>query len=477
MQAAACLVALAISQAPGWRRARIGSALAGTAALYSFFDIMGAVFPRTGLPISVVWSANLTIAAAHVTVWVWFSFSDDDGRWNSVPRALRWLSIGHVTATALLGVTGNAVDLSRIQRVQVPWLGVDFVQPSLMPLATLSAAISLIILIICFGEQVRQARRGVIGAKWNALGFAIFLSCAVEEILVASDALQFIYLAEVGYLGLVIPVIAQFVRRFIDDAHRLQDLTLALEAQVSVATGERDAAREALAAQERFAALGRMAEGVGHEINNPLQILTLSLDELRETPAVAGDAETAEMVEQASTASERIRLIVTGLRTYAIPGERVIERLGPEVLVRDAIEEARATMGPLPELHAILDNVPRVLVDRERMMQALGHAITNAVRAVSGLPEGRRRVEVRTRTTAGGDALIEVRDNGGGFPASILSRLGEPFVTTNDPGAGPGLGIFIIRGVVAAHGGMLELENARGGGATLQILLPPALRV
>lgn len=182
------------------------------------------------------------------------------------------------------------------------------------------------------------------------------------------------------------------------------------------------------------------------------------------------------MVEQASTASERIRLIVTGLRTYAIPGERAIERLGPAALVRDAIDEAKSALGPLPELHAILDPAPLVLVDGDRMRQALGHAIANAVRAVSDLPADRRRVEVRTRTTAGGDALIEVRDNGGGFPASILSRLGEPFVTTNDPGAGPGLGIFIIRGVVAAHGGMLELENTRGGGATLQILLPPAAR-
>jgi two-component system sensor histidine kinase RegB len=85
-------------------------------------------------------------------------------------------------------------------------------------------------------------------------------------------------------------------------------------------------------------------------------------------------------------------------------------------------------------------------------------------------------VEVRTRTTTGGDALIEVRDTGSGFPASVLSRLGEPFVTTQAPGEGLGLGVFIIRGVVAAHGGTLELENPRGGGACLRILLPPASR-
>lgn len=476
VQAAACVVALAIAQAPTWRRARIAAALAGTAGLYSVFDILGTLFPRTEIAYAWVTSANLAVAAAHVGVWVWFSYSDDDGRWRSVPRHLRWLVVAQVAWTVVLSVTGNAIDTSRMANVQVEWLRVGFVQPSLTPLATLSAAITLGILFVSFAEQVRQAKRGVVGAKWNALGFLVFVGCAIEEILVASNVLKFIYLAEVGYLGLVIPMVSQFVRRFIGDAHRLQALTAALEAEVQVATDERDEAREALAAQERFAALGRMAGGVGHEINNPLQILTLSLDELRDVPAVGRHPDAAEMVEHALGAAERIGQIVAGLRTYAPASQAVIERVDPAALVRDAIAASGDAYAGLRGVDLDEGAVPEVLVDRRRMLQALTHALSNSARAIAALPDGQGRVQVRVRATASGDVLIEVRDNGRGFPASVLSRLGEPFVTTQPPGAGFGLGVFIIRGVVSAHGGMLELENARGGGALLRILLPPAPR-
>ena len=477
VQAAACVVALAISQAPGWRRARIVALLAGTAGLYSFFNILGTVYPRTEQANAWVTSANIGVAAAHVATWIWFSFSDDEGRWKAVPRALRRFVVAHLAFTFLLSVTGATFDTSRMATVSVDWLGVRFVQPSLTSFGALSAATTLGLLFIVFGEQVRQARRGIVGARWNVVGFMLFVVCGVNEILVASNVVNFIYLVEIGYLGLVVPVVGQFVHRFIGDAYRLQVLNATLEFEVQVATGERDNAREALAAQERFAALGRMAGGVGHEINNPLQILTLSLEELRVSPAVLGDPDLADVVDHAAAASERIRRIVVGLRTYAPPGESALHRLSPESLVREAVSAARGAERPRPELHEDYGTAPSVLVDRERMLQALGHAIANAVRAVSALPEGTGRVAVRTRTTAAGDALIEVRDNGRGFPAAVLSRLGEPFVTTQAPGAGLGLGVFIIRGVVDAHGGKLELENERGGGASLRITLPPAARV
>lgn len=232
VQAAACVVALAISQAPGWRRARIGAVLAGTAGLYSLFDMLGVIYPGSALAVIAVTSSNLVIAAVHVSAWIWFSFSDDQGRWRSVPRNLRWFVIGHVGSSTLLSLSGNAVDTLRMSTVSIEWLGVSFAQPSLTSLATFSAATTLGMLFISFAEQIRQARGGVVGARWNAFGFFLFVACAVEEIFVASNALNFIYLAEVGYLGIVIPMVAQFVQRFIGDAHRLQVLTQALEEEV-----------------------------------------------------------------------------------------------------------------------------------------------------------------------------------------------------------------------------------------------------
>lgn len=191
-------------------------------------------------------------------------------------------------------------------------------------------------------------------------------------------------------------------------------------------------------------------------------------------PSVTSDAAAAEIVGYAVVATDRIRKIVAGMRTYALPGEPTLESLAPNDIVRGALAAARASIPELPSVHLDLGETPVVFGDRTGLQQAIGHALSNAARAVAALPAGTGRVELRTRRTTGGDVLIEVRDNGAGFPATVLSRLGEPFVRTQPTGEGAGLGIFIIRGIVAAHGGMLELENARGGGAVLRILLPPA---
>lgn len=386
VQAAACIVALAISQAPGWRRARIGALLAGTAGLYSLLNMLGALYPGSALAVVWVTSSNLLVAAVHVGAWIWFSFSDEQGRWSSVPRNLRWFVLGHFSWSALVSLSGNAVDTSRMTTVSVPWLGVSFDQASLTPLATLSAVITLGMLVISFAEQLRQARRGVVGAKWNAYGFLLFVSCAVEEILVSANVVNFIYLAGIGSLGIVMPMVAQFVQRFIGDAHRLQVLTHALEEDVQLATEERDAAREALAVQERFAALGRMAGGVGHEINNP--------------HASAGSSP--------DCAPTRCRANPRSIRSHQRSwcARRSRRRWRRSERARRSAPTSR----------------PR----RRCWSTANGCC---------------RRSD--TRTTAGGDALIEIRDNGFGFPPSLLARLGEPFVTTQAPGAGVGLGILL----------------------------------
>lgn len=473
LQAAAALAALAIARAPGWRRVRIVAALAATAGLYSLFDLIGALYAQTPEALAWVTSANLTVAASHVAVWTWFSFSDDEGEWRSVPARLRWLVVAHVTWTAVLAATGNAVDPSRMDQVVVPAFDVSFRQPSLTPLATLSALISLAILVLSMVEQVRQWRRGVRGAGLIVAGFVAFEACAAEEIAVAAGAIDFIYLAELGYLALVIPVIAQFLSRFTEDARQLRTLTQALSDEVARKTAERDSAREALAAQARFTALGRMAGGVGHEINNPLQVLTMRLEELQES-LPAGPSEAREAVENSIAATQRIERIVDGMRAYTLPTGAAPVRISPLELVRDALERMRPQLAPLDEVETRLDPAPVVLVDRERVTNAVMQALSNAVVAVQQPTAGRRRVEVATRTAEDGDAVIEVRDGGAGFPPELLSRLGEPFLTTRPTQRSAGLGLFIIRGVVDAQGGSLELANAPDGGAVLRMRLKPA---
>lgn len=471
LQVGAGVTAFAIARTPGWRRVRILGVLALTAGFYSLVDFLGALVPRGSSAIST--SINLTVAAAHISAWLWYSFSDDRGSWRALPPWVRRLAIGNVVLAGLVSISGRAVRGGVLHTIEVPWLGVAFDNSPLSSLGFAAVVAMLATLMTCLVEQARQVRRGVPGARGIVAGFIIFALCGLEEAAVAGGLFDFMFLAEVGYLGLVVPVTAQLLQRFIDDAHRLHELSSRLTVEAKSATHERDAAREALAAQERFAALGRIAGGVGHEINNPLQYLSLNLEELRDRhlPNATGDA--AEALAQSFEATDRIRRIVEGLRAYAQSAAPRLEAVDPRDVVLAALRVAGPRLRHLPPARPTLDPVPRVLADEGKLVQAVVNAIVNASLAVGrdGAPPA---IEVRTYTAPAGDAVIEVRDNGPGFPRELLPRLGEAFVSTRVTAGGTGLGLFVVRGIVDAHGGVLELENARGGGAVLRIRLPAA---
>ncbi len=470
----ATLTMLALARAPGWERLRLVALIAGTAGLYSFTNLIAWSMERTLPAVQLMGAVNLVAAAAHVSVWLWYTFADATGRWSTVPRRMQALAMLTVVVPVAVAASGTMMTDDPMRVVDVPAIGVRFSITHTSASASVAMTILLVALGLCLVEHIRRFRAGVPGMGAQVTGFAVFFLCAAEEVLVTVDVIDFVFLAELGFLAIVLPVAMQMIARIVGDAQRLQVLSAALSDEVELAHEERDSAREALIAQERFAAVGRMAGDVGHEINNPLQILSLSLEELRAAPSVTADAAAAEVVGYAVVATDRISKIVAGLRTYALPEELSLERLSPGEIVRGALAAARTDLPDLPDVHLDLGETPDVLGDRARLQQAIGQALSNAARAVAAMPAGTGRVELRTRRTADGEVLIEVRDNGDGFPATVLSRLGEPFVRTQSSGEGTGLGLFVIRGIVAAHGGMLELENSRGGGAVLRILLPPA---
>ncbi len=472
LQLAAFIAAMVISRAAGWRRVRIVAMLAFTAGLYSLFDLIALIGHSSNVPDTSVAAENLVVAAMHVVAWLWYSFADHEGRWRSVPRWVQVLGPAHILYTALLGLLGLSVDPTRIVEVTVQWPAVSFTIPALTTAASISAAITIAFLVVSLAEQVRQAKVGVRGALPIVFGFALFVVCGIIEMLVAMGKLQFVYVAELGYLGLVVPVIAQLVRRFLDDAQRLQELSASLTDEVRTATHQRDSAREALAVQERFAALGRIAAGVGHEINNPLQYLTLSLEELQDAVKDKGVEGAEESFAHAFDAAHRIHRIVDGLRVYAQPSAEERRLLDPADVITRAVAEAAPQMQGAPAPRLRLETVPQVMGDEARLVQAIVHALANAAAAVGDVSTRPPLIEIRTGTAPNGDAVIEIRDNGPGFPPELMARLGEPFVSTRSQIGGSGLGLFISRGIVDAHRGVLQLENAREGGAVVRMILP-----
>ncbi|MCK6532560.1 MAG: ATP-binding protein [Polyangiaceae bacterium] len=220
---------------------------------------------------------------------------------------------------------------------------------------------------------------------------------------------------------------------------------------------------------DRMVAVGTLAAGVGHEINNPLAYLTANLEEL-ELSLGKGPAEPKVLVDEALQGARRIRDIVQAISGFS--------RAAPErhaTSLRDAVQSATTMAGNEIRHRARLSIDHQqdfyVSANEAELGQVLLNLLVNACHAVhEGGPE---KNEIRVRTySENGRAVCEVSDTGSGIPANVLPRIFDPFFTTKPVGQGTGLGLSICRQTVRSLGGDIEVESELGVGTTFRVLLP-----
>jgi len=230
---------------------------------------------------------------------------------------------------------------------------------------------------------------------------------------------------------------------------------------------------------QKMEALGTLAGGVAHDFNNYLQVVFGHLDLLVARGAV-GD--TRESLVQIREAAERCRRLTRQLLVFSRGGDGV----EPEVLALDTFLD-RATpmfaalLGDRIRLRRLrAEEEVRVCCDRGGLEQLVLNLLLNARDA---MPKGGRvTVEVGTRDIPSGHptlsnarhAVLSVQDEGGGIALEHVPRLFEPFFSTKGVGGGTGLGLAIAHGIVARHGGAIEIDNVPGRSATFRVLLPLA---
>jgi nitrogen fixation/metabolism regulation signal transduction histidine kinase len=235
----------------------------------------------------------------------------------------------------------------------------------------------------------------------------------------------------------------------------------------------------ALIRAQRDAAWGEVARRLAHEIKNPLTPIQLSAERIRHKYlGKLPEAERETLDRATRTISEQVesmKSMVNAFSNYAQQKQMQPEPLDLNQLVRDVVELHKEKDSPIRmklELDAAL---PELVADRGRLRQVLNNLVANARDALRGCE--RPVLEIRTRTIQDGDlayAELAVKDNGTGFPADLLDRVFEPYVTTKEKGNG--LGLAIVKRIVEEHGGALWAENDAEGGAcvTLRLPLPPA---
>jgi signal transduction histidine kinase/CheY-like chemotaxis protein/sugar lactone lactonase YvrE len=274
----------------------------------------------------------------------------------------------------------------------------------------------------------------------------------------------------------------------------LQDRVDERTKELARANSELDAHLRALRATQaqlvqagKMAAVGTLAAGVGHEINNPLSYIISNLEHsCEELEALTREAEGPEpmrerlrevqqVLREALMGSDRVRRIVKDLKTFSRQDE---DTRGPVDLREVMDSAAKMAAGELkPRAQLIRDyaaEVPPVEGNEARLAQVFLNLIINAAQA---LPEGKpEQNEVRLVLKRGeADRVVaEVHDTGSGIPPEVLGRIFDPFFTTKPVGVGTGLGLALCHAFISSMGGRIEVESQVGRGTLFRLTLPVA---
>jgi signal transduction histidine kinase len=231
--------------------------------------------------------------------------------------------------------------------------------------------------------------------------------------------------------------------------------------------------QEVLVQSHKLSAIGRLTAGVAHELNNPINNITLTAEMLREDYRTLGDEERLEMVHDLVDQAERAQKIVRNLLDFAREGEITTEGLDLREVLRATtrlVANQIRVSGAKISLE-VADNLPAVHGDRRSLTQVFVNLLLNALDAVGrgGL------VRIAVESEQQGWAQVTVSDDGHGIPAHVLPYVFEPFFTTKPAGGGTGLGLAVSLGIVRQHGGDIRVESTPGRGTAFTVLLPAAM--
>lgn len=263
---------------------------------------------------------------------------------------------------------------------------------------------------------------------------------------------------------------------------------------------DRRQAAALLSETQRLTSLGRLAAGVGHEINNPLTFVMLNLsqslemlrprgaDQAPSSPDGASfeiqlaemktrTAVVSDMLQDCQVGAERIRETIDNLYQLSRPDASPHSSIDLNKVIEHSVAMAWNEIRHRARLVKVLGQIPTVPGNEAALSQVFLNLLLNAAQSI---PEGRAEAgEIRVSTsvdTSGrrNQVVVEISDSGAGIAADVIDHVFEPFFTTKPTGKGSGLGLSISRQTVSDHGGRITVDSNPGMGTTVRVFLPTA---
>lgn len=222
----------------------------------------------------------------------------------------------------------------------------------------------------------------------------------------------------------------------------------------------------------KLAAIGQLAAGVAHEINNPLTAINANAQLLQ--MVMSADHEHYESIDLITQAGERAAKVVRGLLDFARQTEYEFEKTDVNESIRQALNlvSYQFSTADIEVVLNLAGTLPLIKASWEHLQSVWLNLLINARDALQNVP-GDRQIELTSRPEpTGKEVVVLVRDNGRGMSAGELSHIFEPFFTTKAPGQGTGLGLATCQRIIQQHGGQIEVVSMPGEGSTFIVHLP-----
>ncbi len=282
---------------------------------------------------------------------------------------------------------------------------------------------------------------------------------------------------------------------------RYRELAQTLEQRVADQVATIEITQRQLYQSEKLAAVGQLAAGVAHEINNPigfvmsnlntarsyLDELTRYAENLRQQAGAAAAWRQAgldgvvedfrDLLQESLEGSERVAQIVHDLMGFSNDDAMSWESVDINTCVQAACNVTSGEISRHAELVTDLGELPPFYCQQGSLAQALLNLLLNAGRAVrdAGREDGEIHIQTRLEPGHDGDTdkiCIRITDNGTGMAPETMVRVFDPFFTTHDVGEGTGLGLTLSRDIIQAHQGHIDIDSEAGTGTSVTINLP-----
>ena len=271
---------------------------------------------------------------------------------------------------------------------------------------------------------------------------------------------------------------AELERRVAERTAELAEANADLERRVEERTREREAALAQVHEMQKVESLGQLTGGVAHDFNNLLMAILGNLGLAGKY--TADNPKVTRMIDAAIKAAERGASLTKRMLAFARRQELKPEVIDVPTLIGGTVDMLQHSLGPQIQIVTEFDAAPLTTrADPNQLELAL---LNLALNARDAMPDGGKLVIAARRETIGagdvpglaaGDYIcISEHDNGTGMDEATMARAAEPFFTTKDAGAGTGLGLSMVDGLVAQSGGTMRIKSGLGAGTTIELWLP-----